>query len=236
MAPPGGWRAWLASGPVAARARTPLAGLPFGRCTGQKAHRPKLTVEHAARTRIQSLAAQGYNRIPLDRRDLRRSRDTPLSMYLKLAMSPIPSCSSRWLAASASGAIPLLACPRDPAALRPAAAADRVSTAWSNGDDDGNPLDFVAKFARVSRSAAPSDLPRFARRAGRLLRLRHGALSSSPGWRRTKKDDLGTPDILLLLSEELAVVDNLSGKLYLMVYADPTQPEAFNAARAAAAD
>ena len=33
-------------------------------------------------------------------------------------------------------------------------------------------------------------------------------------------DALDTPDILLLLSEQLAVVDNLSGKLYLIVYAD----------------
>ncbi len=40
-------------------------------------------------------------------------------------------------------------------------------------------------------------------------------------------DTLGCPDILLLQCEELAVIDNLSGKLYLIVYADPTTPEAF---------
>jgi anthranilate synthase component 1 len=32
-------------------------------------------------------------------------------------------------------------------------------------------------------------------------------------------------------TEELAVIDNLSGKLYLIVYADPSQPEAFARAR-----
>jgi anthranilate synthase component 1 len=37
-------------------------------------------------------------------------------------------------------------------------------------------------------------------------------------------DDLGLPDIQLLLCEELAVIDNLSGKLYLIVYADPASP------------
>ena len=37
-------------------------------------------------------------------------------------------------------------------------------------------------------------------------------------------DTLGTPDILLMHCEELAVIDNLSGKLYLIVYADPAQP------------
>src|SRR5690606_27506595 len=44
-------------------------------------------------------------------------------------------------------------------------------------------------------------------------------------------DDLQLPEIQLLLTEELAVIDNLSGKLYLIVYADPGQPEAFGKAR-----
>jgi anthranilate synthase component 1 len=44
--------------------------------------------------------------------------------------------------------------------------------------------------------------------------------------RPAKPDPLGLPDIRLLLSEELAVVDNLSGKLHLIVYADPAQPRA----------
>jgi anthranilate synthase component 1 len=44
-------------------------------------------------------------------------------------------------------------------------------------------------------------------------------------------DTLGTPDILLLQCEELAVIDNLSGKLYLIVYADPATPEAYVGAK-----
>jgi anthranilate synthase component 1 len=44
-------------------------------------------------------------------------------------------------------------------------------------------------------------------------------------------DALHTPDILLLLSEELVVVDNLSGKLHLVVYVDPEKPGAFAAAK-----
>ena len=44
-------------------------------------------------------------------------------------------------------------------------------------------------------------------------------------------DTLGCPDILLLQCEELAVIDNLSGKLYLIVYADPAQPEAYTRAK-----
>jgi anthranilate synthase component 1 len=42
-----------------------------------------------------------------------------------------------------------------------------------------------------------------------------------------KPGGIDTPDILLLQCEELAVIDNLSGRLYLIVYADPAQPEAY---------
>ncbi len=42
-----------------------------------------------------------------------------------------------------------------------------------------------------------------------------------------KPDELGTPDIYLMLSEELAVFDNLKGRLYLIVHADPSQPQAW---------
>ncbi|HEX7250558.1 MAG TPA: chorismate-binding protein, partial [Burkholderiales bacterium] len=48
---------------------------------------------------------------------------------------------------------------------------------------------------------------------------------------REKPDPLGTPDMLLLVSDELAVVDNVLGKLYLVVYADPRQPDALSAAK-----
>ena len=34
-----------------------------------------------------------------------------------------------------------------------------------------------------------------------------------------------------MVTEELAVIDNLSGKLYLIVYADTAMPEAYSKAR-----
>ncbi|AXI82641.1 anthranilate synthase component I [Xylella taiwanensis] len=42
-----------------------------------------------------------------------------------------------------------------------------------------------------------------------------------------KPNELGTPDILLMLSEELAVFDNLKGRLYLIVHVNPLQPQAY---------
>ena len=49
--------------------------------------------------------------------------------------------------------------------------------------------------------------------------------------RSAKPEPLGLPEIRLLLSDELAVVDNLSGKLHLIVYADPSRPGAYRAAQ-----
>jgi anthranilate synthase component 1 len=69
------------------------------------------------------------------------------------------------------------------------------------------------------------------RRPGRLLWLRHGALHRKEAGKTCPPDTLGCPDILLLQCEELAVIDNLSGKLYLIVYADPAQPEAYSNAK-----
>ena len=40
-------------------------------------------------------------------------------------------------------------------------------------------------------------------------------------------DELGTPDILLMQSDEVAVFDNLRGRLYLVVHADPAAPQAW---------
>jgi anthranilate synthase component 1 len=45
-----------------------------------------------------------------------------------------------------------------------------------------------------------------------------------------KPDQLGTPDAFLMLSEELAVFDNLKGRLYLIVHADPAEPQAYSKA------
>lgn len=46
------------------------------------------------------------------------------------------------------------------------------------------------------------------------------------------KDDIGAPDIELLISEEVVVFDNLSGQVHVIVYADLSQANAYDAAEA----
>jgi anthranilate synthase component 1 len=90
-----------------------------------------------------------------------------------------------------------------------------------------NPLEFIAAYQQRFRVALRPGLPRFC-----------GGLAGYFGYETIrsiekklavtlKEGGIGTPDILLLQTEELAVIDNLSGRLYLIVYADPVQPGAY---------
>jgi anthranilate synthase component 1 len=95
-----------------------------------------------------------------------------------------------------------------------------------------DPLGFVAEYLARFRVVQDATLPRF---CGGLVgyfgydtvRYVERRLAGAH-----KPDELGTPDILLLVSEEIAIVDNLSGKLTLVVYAEPGKPGAYQAARA----
>ena len=95
---------------------------------------------------------------------------------------------------------------------------------------EGDPLDFIAQFQRRYRAAPVPGLPRF---CGGLAgyfgydTVRHietKLAASAPAPIEALAD---IPDILLLLTEELAVVDNLAGKISLIVYADPAEPDAY---------
>ena len=96
---------------------------------------------------------------------------------------------------------------------------------------EGNPLDFIAAYQKRFKVALRPGLPRFC-----------GGLAGYFGYdavrfieprlaKTTKTGGIDTPDILLLQCEELAVIDNLSGRLYLIVYANPAEPEAFSRAK-----
>ena len=97
--------------------------------------------------------------------------------------------------------------------------------------NEGNPLDFIAEYQSRFKVAIRPGLPRFC--GGLAGYFGYDTIRYiEPRLRESAPvDDLGFPDIQLLLTEELAVIDNLSGKLYLIVYADPTRPEAYSQAR-----
>ena len=183
---------------------------------------------------FKSLAAQGYNRIPLIAEAF-ADLETPLTLYLKLAQTQNQGKNTFLLESVVGGErfgrYSFIGLPAS-TMMRSVGTQCEV---LRNGDVietfDGNPLEFIAAFQARYKVALRPGMPRF---CGGLAgyfgydTVRHieKRLANS-----TPRDDLGLPDIQLLVTEELAVIDNLSGKLYLIVYADPAQPEAFSRGR-----
>ena len=181
-----------------------------------------------------SLAAQGYNRIPLMLQAF-ADLETPLSLYLKLAHAEYGGANSFLLESVVGGerfgrysfiGLPARTLLRA-SGFGAEARTDVVTDGCVTETAHGNPLDFIAQYQRRFKVALTPGLPRFC-----------GGLAGYFGYDAVRyiekklentcpPDELGTPDILLLQCEEVAVIDNLSGKLYLLVYVDPAQPEAY---------
>ncbi|MFP5408953.1 MAG: anthranilate synthase component I [Gammaproteobacteria bacterium] len=170
---------------------------------------------------------QGYNRIPLVR-ELPGDLETPLSVYLKLANAPYTYLLESVVGGERFGRYSFIGLPaRTVIRVR-----NHVLTLETDGQvvEEHNlpdPLAFIADYQARFKAAPVAGLPRF---TGGLagyfgydtIRYIEKRLSA------TRKDDvLHTPDILLMLTEELAVFDNLAGKLYLITHADPMQPDAY---------
>jgi len=182
---------------------------------------------------FQRLAAQGFNRVPLVAETF-ADLETPLSLYLKLANRTHTYLLESVVGGERFGRYSFIGLAA-PVRLR---AVGRLVTvthgeAITEKSQAAEPLDFVRDFLARYRVAELPGLPRF---CGGLVgyfgydTVRWIEPRLSGGW--LKPDPLGCPDMLLLVSEELAVIDNLSGKLYLVVYADPAKPRAWHDAQA----
>jgi anthranilate synthase component 1 len=178
---------------------------------------------------FRALAAQGYNRIPLVLESF-ADLDTPLSLYLKLANRPYSYLLESVVGGERFGRYSFIGLP---AKVRICARGHAIEVA--NGDivserHEGDPLDFIAAFLRRYRAAPVAGLPRFCGGLAGYFAydtvryIEHRLAASSPPAGEVLA---AIPDIQLLLTEQLAVVDNLQGKIYLIVYADPAQPNAY---------
>ena len=177
------------------------------------------------------LGALGYNRVPLSYEAV-ADLDTPLSAYLKLADRPGTFLLESVVGGERFGRysyIGLVARTSIRAERsRISVLRDGLTVESRDGED---PLAFVREFLARFRAAEVPGLPHFG--GGLVGYLGYDAVrwmepKLAPGW--DKPDTLGCPDLLLLLCEELAVFDNLTGKLHLIVYADPAEPGSYGAA------
>src|SRR4029453_8763302 len=184
-------------------------------------------------SQFRALAAQGYNRIPLVLESF-ADLDTPLSLYLKLANARYSFLLESVVGGERFGRYSFIGLP---AQVRLRARGRHVDVEGDSGvreSYDGDPLTFVEAYRSRFHSAAPAGLPRFCGGLAGIFgydvvrhietRLANTAKPPTPGL-------ADVPDLLLLLTEELAVVDNLRGKISLIVYAYPARPAASAQAR-----
>lgn len=181
---------------------------------------------------FQQYAAEGSTRIPVVREVL-SDLDTPLSVYLKLADAPHTYLFESVEGGERFGRYSIIGLP-----------AKRVIIFRGHTleiRDHGvlvETREVADPFAEVEALRSAHSVPR--------LEGLPGFTGGLVGWfgfecieyiekklaANANPDQLGTPDILLMLSEELAVFDNLKGRLYLIVHADPREPGAWEAAQA----
>ncbi|MCX7190584.1 MAG: anthranilate synthase component I [Methylotenera sp.] len=178
------------------------------------------------------LAKQGYNRIPLVLETF-ADLDTPLSLYLKLANQPYSYLLESVQGGERFGRYSIIGLP---AKTRIVAYGNQVQVLEADtvieSVDNTNPLDFVKSYQARFKTPPYEGLPRFT-----------GGLAGYFGYETVryiekrlagvnKPDAINVPDVLLTLSTEIAVVDNLSGKLYFIVYANPDEVNAYENAYA----
>lgn len=175
---------------------------------------------------FQQQAADGHTLVPVVREVL-SDLDTPLSVYLKLADGPHTYLFESVEGGERFGRYSIIGLP----ARRVYAFAGHTLFVTEDGELIETRVvdDPFAEVERLRTAHSVPDIPGLPGFTGGLVgwfgfeciqyiepRLAGGG----------KPDELGTPDILLMQSDELAVFDNLKGRLYLIVHADPSEPRA----------
>jgi anthranilate synthase component 1 len=185
---------------------------------------------------FKSLAAQGYNRIPM-MAEAFADLETPLSLYLKLAGGAKNSfLLESVVGGERFGRYSFIGLPARTLLRATGPVVEVVTDDQVVERHEVNALDFIETYQQRFKVALRPGMPRFC-----------GGLAGYFGYdavrymeprlaKVAKPGGLDTPDILLLQTEELAVIDNLSGRLYLIVYADPGLPEAYFKAKRRLAD
>ena len=177
------------------------------------------------------LSKQGYNRIPVFHEVL-ADLDTPLSTYLKVAQGNYSYLLESVQGGEKWGRYSMIGLP----CHRVLKVNHHTVTIEDGGEivethDVKDPLDFISEYQGQFKVAPIEGLPKF-----------DGGLVGYFGYdvvRYVEKrlaescppDDIGNPDILLMQSEELMVFDNLSGKLFFIVLADPAEANAYEKAK-----
>src|SRR5690606_9191906 len=186
-----------------------------------------------------ALAAQGYNRIPLIA-ETYADLDTPLAIYLKLAHSGPEGGRNSCLLESVVGGerfgrYSFIGLPAKTVIRSRGTTTEVVHRGNVVETHEGDPLAFIEAYQARFKVALRPGMPRFAGGFAGYFgydTVRHMEPRLGPATKPfpAGQED-GTPDIMLLQIDELVIVDNLAGRTYILVYADPADPEAYAQAK-----
>ncbi|NPU95426.1 MAG: anthranilate synthase component I [Gammaproteobacteria bacterium] len=180
---------------------------------------------------FKTLAAQGYTRIPL-MREVLADLETPLSTYKKLADQPYSYLFESVQGGEKWGRYSIIGLP---CSIRLTVRGHQLTL--QNGDrileqkEVADPLDYIEQFQQQFKVPQVDGLPRF-----------NGGLVGFFGYdivryiekkldKGDKPDPIGTPDILLMVSDDIVVFDNLRGTLFVITHADTAQADAYQTAQ-----
>jgi anthranilate synthase component 1 len=168
-----------------------------------------------------SYFAQGFNRVPVSRTIL-ADLDTPLSAYLKLADAPYSYLFESVQGGEKWGRYSMLGLPAK-TIIKVYGLQVEIHRAHQSVESFAvtDPLAWISEFQAQFKVPDLSNLPRF---TGGLVgyfgyeTIRYIEKRLAKG--KEKPDPIGTPDILLMVSDEVVVFDSLRGELHLIVHAD----------------
>ncbi len=174
---------------------------------------------------------KGYNRIPLVM-ELLADMDTPLSVYLKLANQPFTYLLESVVGGERFGRYSFIGLPcENYLTVQGNTISHFNQQKCTQQLEHPNPLTYIQDYINTFKTPEIPNLPRFTGGLAGYFGYEIAHYFESKLGKHTKIDSIDTPDIFLMLSEELAVIDNLSGKIYLIVYVNPEKPDAYFSAR-----
>ncbi|HPY42294.1 MAG TPA: anthranilate synthase component I, partial [Thiolinea sp.] len=168
-----------------------------------------------------SYFTQGFNRVPVSRTIL-ADLDTPLSAYLKLADAPYSYLFESVQGGEKWGRYSMLGLPAK-TIIKVYGLRVEIHRAHQaiESFEVADPLAWISEFQAQFKVPDLDQLPRF---TGGLVGyfgyeiIRYIEKKLVKG--KDKPDPIGTPDILLMVSDEVVVFDSLRGELHLIVHAE----------------
>ena len=171
--------------------------------------------------------AEGFNFIPLVK-SFDVGHETPLSIYQKLANLPFSYLLESVEGGERFGRYSIIGLPSK---KRIVIRDDVIEVIDQNKvikkETTHNPLDFIQNYLSQFKVPHDLELPRFAGGLAGYFGYETIQYIESRLKHKKTKDILGVPDILLMLSDELIVVDNVAKKIFIVSYADPTIKDAY---------